>query len=196
MDSDAGPRRAYTLRRRAAAQEATRKRIVEATVDLHRLVGPARTTITAVAARAGVQRHTVYRHFPKEAALFRACSGLFLANHPPPDPTAWEAVGDPARRLRKGLTELYAYYAANEQMIASVLRDSEVKPVGRGFRSLQAAAAKALAKGWTRNAGSGRTRRTALHLATDFRVWQALTAAGSLSAAQAARLMAQLLAFV
>jgi AcrR family transcriptional regulator len=67
--------RTYTLKRRAEQQAETRQRIVEAAVDLHS-VGPAFTTISMIAERAGVQRHTVYAHFPDERSLYLACSGL------------------------------------------------------------------------------------------------------------------------
>lgn len=188
---DGSERRPYTLRRRAERQDATRRRIVQATVDLHRTVGPARTSISAVAELAGVQRHTVYRHFPDEPALFKACAAHFLAGHPPPDTKRWTGIGDPAARLRTGLTELYSYYAANEEMIASVLRDSTVMPVGGGFRALQAAAFEALA---TARLGGRRRREfsAALRLAIDFRAWQALGPAG-LSPAGAAGLLSRLL---
>ena len=68
--------RRYTLKRRAAQQAQTRQRIAEAAIDLHSSVGPALTTISMVAERADVQRHTLYAHFPDERSLFRACSGL------------------------------------------------------------------------------------------------------------------------
>ncbi len=93
------------MRRRAERQDATRRRIVEATVELHRTVGPARTTISAVASKSGVQRHTVYRHFPDEASLLKACSGLFLARHPPPDPKSWTTLSDAGDRLKLALTQ-------------------------------------------------------------------------------------------
>lgn len=173
-------RRAYTQRRRAELQEATRLRIVEATIELHRGVGPAATTISAVAEGAGVQRHTVYRHFPDEKALLRACAGHFLATNPPPDPAAWKSAG-------QGLVELYRYYETSEQMIASVLRDSTVMPVGRAFKALQVAAIAALAA--LSPMGTGRDHIAILRLATDFRGWQAL----GLRSAPAAALMARLL---
>ncbi len=86
--------RTYTLKRRAERQAQTRRRIVEATVDLHSTLGPARTTISDVAERAGVQRHTVYAHFPTERDLFYACSGLALERDPLPDdkPGAGSAI--------------------------------------------------------------------------------------------------------
>src|SRR5688500_6365804 len=102
-------RRKYTKRRRAEAEIETRQRITEAAVDLHGSIGPARTTISAVADRAGVQRATVYRHFPDEESLFAACSGHFAAMNPPPDLTAWQAVADPVARLEEALGDLYPY---------------------------------------------------------------------------------------
>jgi AcrR family transcriptional regulator len=78
--------RTYTLKRRAERQAETRRRIVEAAVDLHSSIGPARTTVSMIAERAGVQRHTFYAHFPDERSLFLACSGLTLERDPLPDP--------------------------------------------------------------------------------------------------------------
>src|SRR4051794_40838666 len=116
--------RKYELKARAERQEETRRRITEATVDLHRTVGPARTTIAAIAERAGVQRLTVYRHFPDERSLFAACSAHWLAGDPPPDPGAWVAMTDPARRLRGALDELYAWYDRQEDMLVNTARDA------------------------------------------------------------------------
>ncbi len=102
--------RKYDMKRRAKRQEETRQRIVEATVELHKTVGMARTTISAIAEKAGVERLTVYRHFPDERALFSACSGHWNAANPPPDPASWTQVADPEERLRSALSEVYAYH--------------------------------------------------------------------------------------
>ena len=140
--------------------DATRQRITEAAVELHGSVGPARTTITAVAERAGVQRHTVYRHFPTEDDLFAACSGHYFAGHPWPDPGAWRAIADPAERLARGLDELYAYYERDRGDVANVLRDATlvpgVEPALAAFRAFVDDAARALAAGW--GARGGRRR--------------------------------------
>src|ERR1051326_6037138 len=101
-------KRTYRMRRRAELEELTRRRITETTVALHEEVGPARTSISAIAERAGVRRSTVYRHFPDEEALFAACSSHWRAANPPPDPSAWAAIEDPAERTRTALAELYA----------------------------------------------------------------------------------------
>ena len=128
--------RRYQLRKRADAMQDTHRRITEAAVELHGSVGPARTTMSAVAERAGVQRQTLYRHFPTEDDLFAACSGHFAQTHPRPHVEAWRAIADPAERLGTALDELYAYYEGTEAMYANLLRDETlVRPSRRGSRT-------------------------------------------------------------
>lgn len=116
------------MRRRAEQVDQTRQRIVEATVALHGSVGPAATTIAAIAEAAGVTRLTVYRHFPDEGALFAACSAHWLARQQLPDPGAWSAIGDPAARLRAGLADLYRFYRAGAGMLTCLYRDLAALP--------------------------------------------------------------------
>lgn len=119
--------RAYVQSRRAALVEDTRRRITEAAVHLHGTLGPARTTITAIAERAGVERLTVYRHFADEAAIFAACSAHWIEQHPPPDPASWMALDGDAR-CRAALAALYAYYADTADMWRLVYRDTPLVP--------------------------------------------------------------------
>jgi AcrR family transcriptional regulator len=121
--------RKYELKKRAERQQETRRRIVEAAVELHGTIGPARTTVSAIAERAGVQRHTYYRHFPDERSLGLACSGLYMRTNPMPDPEPWREIDDLEQRLRHGLGALYAYYERNEPMLSNVTRDAELDPV-------------------------------------------------------------------
>ena len=116
------------MRRRAEQVDQTRQRIVEATVELHGSVGPAATTIAAIADRAGVTRLTVYRHFPDEAALFGACSAHWVSRQQLPDPGAWSQIGDPAARLRAGLADLYRFYRAGAGMLTCIYRDFGALP--------------------------------------------------------------------
>ena len=116
------------MRRRAEQVDQTRQRIVEATVELHGSVGPAATTIAAIAQAAGVTRLTVYRHFPDEAALFGACSAHWLSRQQLPDPAAWSGIGDPAARLRAGLADLYRFYRAGAGMLTCLYRDLAALP--------------------------------------------------------------------
>ncbi len=174
MCGDLRKRRKYVLKRRAARQEETRRRIVEAAVELHGKLGPARTSISAVAGRAGVQRHTFYRYFEDEEALFRACSVHFLAAHPPPDPAGWLTIGDPRERLTTGLRAAYAYYDANEAMIANVLRDADIMPVGGGFLLHGETMLDVLLRAWRVRGRRRALLQAALALALDFHTWRVL----------------------
>ncbi len=185
--------RPYEKRRRAEAELQTRRRITAATVELHRTVGPARTTVSAIAQRAGVQRATVYRHFPADADLFAACSAHWIELHPYPAIDAWAAIADPQERLRTALGALYAYYRTVEPMLANVRRDAQLLPALRavvaGGGDYFAALEEILAAG---RGGDPVRRRAALALALDFATWQTLTR--TLSDADAAALMARMVA--
>ena len=84
--------RKYEKKRRAEQESETRRRIVQAVFELHGEIGPARTTIKAIAERAGVERLTVYRHFADEGAIFAACDAHFRSETPPPDPAEWAGI--------------------------------------------------------------------------------------------------------
>jgi len=185
------PRR-YELKERARAQEATRQRIVDATVSLHREVGPARTTVAEVARRAGVGRVTVYNHFPDETSLLAACSAQWVAANPPPDPAAWTAIQNPAKRLRRALAELYAYFGANEAMLANVTRDAPLVPALAevlGAADHERAMREALHSGRPLKGGRGRRAHAAVGLAVSFSTWQRLTREEGLEDADAVKLM-------
>jgi AcrR family transcriptional regulator len=123
MNSTSSEKRRYELKARAETQRQTRERIVQATVDLHREVGPARTTVAEIARRAGVQRLTVYNHFPEDAALFGACQARWIQLHPLPDLTAALAHDQPADRLRAALLGHYRWYRETAPMAEWVQRD-------------------------------------------------------------------------
>ena len=186
-------KRKYELKKRAEQLEETRRRITEATVELHRTVGPAATQITEIARNAGVQRVTVYNHFPDEAALFAACSAHWRALHPAPDPAAWLATVDPGERLRLGLRELYAWYRETEPMLANILRDVEIVPAMRPFveqglgRYLEAV--RRILGGPIRAGVRGRRRErvdAAVRAAVDFHLWRSLAPLGDVDAADLA----------
>jgi AcrR family transcriptional regulator len=183
--------RKYVLKRRAQRQQQTRRRIVEATVELHRTVGPAETTFSAVAALARVQRHTLYSHFPNQEELFKACSAHFLAQNSPPNTSSWLEVLEPGARLRHGLTDLYAYYEAHEDMISRVLRDSEKLPVGAGFNRLQATAVEALAQAWA-TMDDQSALLPALQLATSFACWRTLARNTGMTTPESVHLVAMM----
>src|SRR5437763_8605761 len=122
-------KRVYRKKRRAELEAKTRLRITESAMALHGTLGPARTSMSAVAEHAGVRRSTVYRHFPDEAALFAACTGHWMGLNPPPDLSRWAAIADPDDRLATALSELYDYYGATERMMENVHRDEATVPI-------------------------------------------------------------------
>jgi AcrR family transcriptional regulator len=174
-----GKRGKYNLKARAERYEQTRQRIVETAMELHRTYGPAQATITDIAKRAGVERQTVYNHFPDELSLFKACSAHYRALNPLPDPEPWRLIADPHSRLRKALAEVYAYYRRNEQMLANVTRDAQANP---NLRKVFEARIKhqermrdALAAGWER--GDRQRHKQlygALWMILDFQMWHTL----------------------
>jgi AcrR family transcriptional regulator len=188
-------RRTYTLKARAERQEETRRRIVAATRDLHEEVGPARTTVAEIARRAGVQRLTVYNHFPEEQELFAACQGLHLSEHPSPTFERALAQQDPVARTRAALRELYAWYRQTEAMLSKVLRDRGAVPALdaqlRATSDLRIAGlADALAAGFAVSPARAARLRALLGVAVDFWTWQRLDREG-LDDEAAARLMAE-----
>jgi AcrR family transcriptional regulator len=177
--------RRYEKKRRAEREAETRQRLVEATVELHGTIGPARTTVSAIAERAGVQRHTVYRHFPDELSLFKACGSHFVSTYPPPDPSAWLNIQDPVERLRTAIRAAYAYYSRHERMMANVLRDAEFVPVGAGFRAGHSRMTEAVVAGWRVPAARKRRLEGSVSLALDFWTWRHLTRVRGLTPAEA-----------
>jgi AcrR family transcriptional regulator len=187
-------KRKYELRARAERQRQTRRRIAAATLELHEEVGPARTTVTEIARRAGVQRLTVYKNFPNEHELFAACQAHFLAENPPPDPSVPLAIADRDARLEAVLRQLYRWYRRTERTSANVRRDREILPaldslMAHTTDARAAELAEALTAGLSR-AKTHREARAAVALALDFWTWRRLAKEG-LSDAAAARLMAR-----
>ena len=190
------PKRKYQLKKRADEMAETRRRITEAAIGLHGTVGPARTTLSAVAKRAGVQRHTVYRHFPTEADLFGACSAHFFTANPWPDLESWRTIDDPHQRLARALDELYAYYERTEPMFTNVLRDAElvdaVRPTLLPLQAYLAEATKILAAGRPTRGRRRHVLAAALRHAVDFHTWRSLTASDAIGRTEAVELVTAL----
>lgn len=165
--------RKYTLKRRAEQQAETRQRIVEAAIDLHGTVGPAATTVSMIAGRAGVQRHTYYAHFPDESSLLTACSGTSLERDPLPDAAPWRGIGDRAERIRTGLGAIYGWYARNAELTACVMRDAEHHQPTREIVALRFGPPVAA---WHEVLGEGLDdgQRAMLALALSFFTWRTL----------------------
>jgi AcrR family transcriptional regulator len=188
--------RKYELKQRARSQAETRRRIVEATIELHDELGPARTTISAIAERAGVQRLTVYRHFPDERSLYAACGGQWMADHPLPDTSPWALVEDPAERLLLALSEIYAYFRVTENMTANVRRDLPELPVmqevAAPLTQYWEAAQAMLELGWEARGRRRERLRAVIGHAIDFETWRSLARQRNLSDGEVAELMVRL----
>ena len=172
-------KRRYRLRARAEHVAETRARIVEAIMRLHEEVGPRNTTVSAIAARAGVERLTVYRHFQDEAEMFAACSHRYLELNPPPDPAAWAGELDPVRRARRALRDLYAFFGRTSPMFEKIYRDvGEYKSLERIMDQFDAHLrhlADDLEGAWPRDKAAAR-RRVILRHAVKFATWSSLEA--------------------
>lgn len=191
-------KRIYRMKHRAEAELRTRERITESTVELHGTVGPAQTSVSAIARGAGVRRSTVYRHFPDEASLFSACTTAWVGANPFPDAPGWSALEDPDRRVLAALRSLYAHYRHTEAMMSNVLRDEATMPIVKrmlgGYRGYLDLARNVLMEGRTVR-GSGRHRvAAAIGHALAFATWKSLAREQGLTDAAAANLMGRLVA--
>jgi len=188
----------YQLKKRAERQEETRLRIARATLELHETVGPALTTRSAIADRAGVGRPTVYSHFPDDLSLGKACSSLDLSENPLPDPGQWEKIADPERRLRVALAELYGYFRRRERLWTNILRDLEMpylkdnpdvhevmKPIFTHWQRMK----ETLAVGWESADGPPQPLLGAIGLALDFQTWRTMVCKQGLDEDRAVELM-------
>ncbi len=186
-------RRRYTQRIRAERAAQTRLRITEAALSLHEEIGPALTTISAVAKRAGVERPTVYRHFPDEASLLGACRDHWLSQNPPPDPGPWVALADPEERLRVALTQLYGFHEATAPMTANLLRDASISPAVAEAIAMMPAAFAAIVElllvGWLVDPDRMHLVRAALAHSVSFQTWRSLCVTNGLDEEDAVELV-------
>lgn len=174
--------RPYRMRRRLASVEETKRRITAAAFELHATIGPTRTTISAIADRADVQRHTVYSHFPDIDALYEACTEHGIRVTQMPEPERWTAIRDPQSRLETALRDLFGWYRSNERMLRSVLYDVDptAPPATRPdpFDVRMAASFDVLLADWSMVAGSAPIVQAVLGHALQFETWRSLTSSG------------------
>jgi AcrR family transcriptional regulator len=193
MSSEMSPSRTYELKRRAERQQETRRRIVEAAVELHTTLGPSRTTVKEIAERAGVTRPTVYAHFPDVSSLLEACSGHVRATVPPPDPTAWRSISDPSGRMQTALRDLYGYYERLEPLLENVQRDAAVMPIVAEMNAYRVRyleeISDLLLEAWTTRGGARARLRRAIGHTLEFRTWQSLVRGQGCRTHEAVQLM-------
>jgi AcrR family transcriptional regulator len=189
-------KRKYELKERARRQSETRNRIIEAAVELHTSVGPARTTISAIAQRAGVERHTVYAHFADERMLFEACSSHWAERHPFPDVESSLAIDDPEARLRAVLRALYRWYAHVEGDVAIFRRDAQVHELNAEIIAEDDRKLAELADELARGRPRRKPVRATIGHVLEFETWRSLVRRQDLSLTQAVEAMLRLVASV
>lgn len=184
--------RSYTLKKRAEQQAETRQRIVEAAVELHSTIGPAATTLSMIAEKAGVQRHTLYAHFPDERSVFMACSGLVQERDPIPTADAWREIAGQVERLATALGAIYAWYGRNASLLSNVMRDVQHHPMVQEIQRLRA---QPVIKVWHEVLGAGldAKQRALLHLALSFHTWRSLAQEAGLKPAAAVEAMVEMI---
>jgi AcrR family transcriptional regulator len=187
--------RDYQMRKRAEDIAETRQRIVEAAVRLHGSIGPAATSISALAEDAGVTRLTVYRHFPDALSLFEACSAHWAAAQALPDPQAWSQIGDPTQRVRTALADLYRFYRSAEPMLSNIRRDRAALPddIRRRNDATDARYRDLLLQPFTVRGGHRKRLRAVLGHAVSFSTWRSLCLDNHLSGRDAVEAMTALI---
>jgi AcrR family transcriptional regulator len=120
--------RKYDMTRRASAAAETRRRIVDATLELHGEQGIAATSWDDIAARAGVGVGTVYRHFPSLDELIPACGEITRERIALPDPSLFDGLDTPAERLEHLVREAFAIYERAAPQLRAIRSEPDVHP--------------------------------------------------------------------
>ena len=174
-------RRPYHQSRRAERTDETRTRVLDAVAALQEEVGPSRTTVSSIAERAGVQRLTIYRHFPDDRLRLEAGTSRWLSAHPLPGPPSPRDAPDPVTATEAALLNLFAYYRRTTRMWTSAYRDrAEVTEVGTPVALLEARLASigdGLFHSWSSEVG-GLEARALIGHALRFSTWQSLAEEG------------------
>jgi AcrR family transcriptional regulator len=188
--------RTYQKKKRAEQQDETRTRIVEATITLHQQIGGPATTISAIADLAGVERATVYRHFPDERALLQACTGHYIMQNPPPAPDAWLQIDDAKERFRVALEEIYDYHRRTEVMSSRAAIDIPQMPTLREvlgpFFAYWEQVKRVLSEPWCRDGQEKPLVAAAIGHAVAFQTWQSLVRMQGLEDGEAVRVMVRM----
>lgn len=166
--------RVYRMTRRAQHVDLTRQQITAATARLHTTIGPANTSIAAIAEEAGVTRLTVYRHFPEMDALFAACRAHWRSENEPPDAHAWATIDAFEPRARHALTELYGWYRAKAAALFPIYRDVTTMPLSsqQAVREDIEYLAAAIGAGDIPDDPAGSRLRAVLRHLVDYRTWR------------------------
>ena len=125
--------RKYTMDKRKAAVEETRRRILEATLALHSEKGILGTSWQDIARRADVSVGTVYKHFPSLDELVPACGELMYAITRPPSlddaPEIFAGAGSLEERLDRLVSELFDFYERGAPYIETDFQERQLPAV-------------------------------------------------------------------
>jgi AcrR family transcriptional regulator len=185
--------RKYSMERRSATVEDTRRRIIDATVELHNEKGVSGTSMQDIADRSGVALATVYRHFPTLDALVPACGARNVELNPLPEETVFAAFDSGEARVAALVAALFAHYERGQRAYEVGFAEAATLPVMAGLMASLAERVRELVAAAAKPLGLDQKHLSLAVGLCDFRVWRALTDAG-LSAADAAELTSQLVA--
>jgi AcrR family transcriptional regulator len=167
--------RKYDLGKRAEAVEETRRKIIQATFELHGEKGVLATSMQDIAERADVALRTVYYHYPTVDDLVAGCGKKVIALLAPPTPAIFSGVTTFEERVRQLVQELFAMYERGSPMIDVARREQGEVTGLADFVTNDAASREALVREALR---PFKPRLRTIHevaALTDFYVWKALT---------------------
>jgi AcrR family transcriptional regulator len=128
-------RRAYQQKQRAESAEETRRRLIQATFELHQEQGIAATTMAQIAKRAGVGMGTVYHHFQTLDETVQACGEMVMATYPLPGEEILRGVAQLRERVRVLAQALWAHL--DRLTFDRVRADQELVPVLKPFMAAE-----------------------------------------------------------
>lgn len=167
--------RKYDMGKRADAVEETRRKIIQATFELHGEQGVVATSMQDVAERADVALRTVYYHYPTVDDLVAGCGNKVIALLAPPTPAIFDGLTTFGERMRQLVQDLFAMYERGSAMIDVARREQGEVAGLADFVANDAASREALVREALR---PFRPRPRTVHevaALTDFYVWKALT---------------------
>jgi AcrR family transcriptional regulator len=168
--------RKYSMDRRKAAVEETRRRIVEATLALHSEKGILGTSWKDIAERADVSVGTVYKHFPSLDELVPACGELVYAITRPPSlenaPEIFAGASTLEERVGRLVSELFDFYERGAPYIETDFQERRL-PAVREWEAHMRATLEGLAREALRPADPDERVVRAVGALVDFSVFKA-----------------------
>jgi AcrR family transcriptional regulator len=170
------------MTKRAASVEETRRRIVDATLDLHTSQGILATSWEDIARRADVAPATVYRHFPTLDELLPACGEQSMQQLalPSDEQIAERFRGTRSRRerLRRLIEELFGLYERGGHVLHAVRRERALlAPLQRDHEEIEQRL-DALTAAALEPSELGEQEIAVVRALTDYDAWAALRARG------------------